>query len=173
MTAIKATIFIFILLALLCSTAYGHKYSKPSRPTSWVCYTTGGAADMAGGNINISTTKCDSGKATTLNTVIGFGCALIAILGFGSNFIPVKKFDTGDGMFFQWVLCIGIWLVGVVVNLVRYQPPFFYPVFFGGILWTSGNALVVPIIKTIGLTMGLTIWGATNMLSGWFTGMYE
>ena len=35
----------------------------------------------------------------------------------------------------------------------------------------TGNALVVPIIKTIGLTMGLTIWGATNMLSGWFTGM--
>ena len=42
-------------------------------------------------------------------------------------------------MFFQWVLCIGIWLVGFVVNLVRYQPPVFYPVFFGGVLWTSGK----------------------------------
>ena len=92
---------------------------------------------MSGGNINA--TKCETGKANTLHTVIGFGCALIAILGFGSNFIPVKKYDTGDGMFFQWILCIGIWLVGVVVNLVRYQPPFFYPVFFGGVLWTSGT----------------------------------
>ena len=32
--------------------------------------------------------------------------------------------------------------------------------------------MVVPIIKMIGLTMGLTVWGVTNMLSGWFSGRY-
>ncbi len=31
--------------------------------------------------------------------------------------------------------------------------------------------MVVPIIKMIGITMGLTVWGVTNMLSGWFTGV--
>ena len=61
------------------------------------------------------------------------------MLGFGSNFIPVKKYNTGDGMFFQWVLCIGIWLVGLIVNLIRYQPPFYMPLFLGGVLWTSGK----------------------------------
>ena len=97
------------------------------------------AADSSGGKFIKNTTKCDSDNKTLSHTIIGYVCALIAVLGFGSNFIPVKKFDTGDGMFFQWVLCIGIWLVGLVVNLFRYQPPFFYPVFFGGILWTSGD----------------------------------
>ena len=97
------------------------------------------AADNVGGKFIKNTTKCDSDNKTLSHTIIGYVCALIAVLGFGSNFIPVKKFDTGDGMFFQWVLCIGIWLVGLVVNLFRYQPPFFYPVFFGGILWTSGD----------------------------------
>ena len=29
---------------------------------------------------------------------IGFVGAVIAIVLFGSNFIPVKKYDTGDGM---------------------------------------------------------------------------
>ena len=32
--------------------------------------------------------------------------------------------------------------------------------------------MAVSIIKMIGLTMGLTVWGVTNMLSGWLTGTY-
>ena len=35
-----------------------------------------------------------------------------------------------------------------------------------------GNLLVVPVVKMIGLTMGLTVWGVTNMLNGWFQGKY-
>ena len=31
----------------------------------------------------------------------GYIAALIAVLGFGSNFIPAKKVDTGDGIYFQ------------------------------------------------------------------------
>ncbi len=37
--------------------------------------------------------------------------------------------------------------------------------------WHAGNLTVVPIIKMIGLTMGLTVWGVANMLSGWFSGV--
>lgn len=36
---------------------------------------------------------------------------------------------------------------------------------------TSGNLLAVPIIKLIGMTMALTVWGIFNMLSGWLQGM--
>ena len=36
-----------------------------------------------------------------------------------------------------------------------------------------GNLLVVPVVKMIGLTMGLTVWGVTNMLNGWFQGRYD
>ena len=31
---------------------------------------------------------------------------------------------------------------------------------------------MVPVVKMIGLTMGLTVWGVTNMLNGWFQGKY-
>ena len=34
----------------------------------------------------------------------------------------------------------------------------------------QGNIMVVPIIKMIGMTMGLTLWGVTNLLAGWMTG---
>jgi hypothetical protein len=37
---------------------------------------------------------------------------------YGSNFLPVKQYETGDGLFFQLILCIAIWTVGVIVNII-------------------------------------------------------
>ena len=31
--------------------------------------------------------------------------------------------------------------------------------------------MVVPIVKMVGLTMGLTVWGVSNMVSGWVSGV--
>ena len=50
------------------------------------------------------------------------------------------------GMFFQWVVCIGIWIVGLVVNMARNQPPLFLPSIVGGVFWCTGkftNLIVV------------------------------
>ncbi|XP_056417811.1 transmembrane protein 144 isoform X2 [Hyla sarda] len=60
------------------------------------------------------------------NLAIGFTSSIVSVVLFGSNFVPVKKFDTGDG-----------------------------------------NITVVPIVKTIGLGLGLLIWASTNLLTGW------
>ena len=43
------------------------------------------------------------------------------------------------GVFFQWVLCVGIWLVGLVVNFILDSPVFFLPTVIGGFLWTTGT----------------------------------
>ncbi|XP_053398631.1 transmembrane protein 144-like isoform X2 [Mercenaria mercenaria] len=102
----------------------------------------------------------------------GFITAAIAIFFYGTNFAPVKKFDTGDGMFFQWILCIAIWCSGLVVQMIRKSPKFYPLAMLGGLLWETGNICVVPIIKTIGLGLGLCIWGMTNLLSGWATGRF-
>jgi len=109
----------------------------------------------------------------------GFICAAIAVLCFGSNFVPVKKYETGDGMFFQWVLCSAIWFSGLIVNIVRTSyiglpsSIAFYPyVLFGGFLWCTGNICVVTVIKCIGLGLGMCLWGATNLLMGWASGTF-
>jgi len=33
----------------------------------------------------------------------GYAGAAVAVVFFGSNYVPVKKYPTGDGMIFQWV----------------------------------------------------------------------
>ncbi|XP_006867981.1 PREDICTED: transmembrane protein 144 [Chrysochloris asiatica] len=97
----------------------------------------------------------------------GFISCFIAILLFGSNFVPLKKYDTGDGMFLQWVLCAAIWLVALAANLILHCPKFWPFAMLGGCIWATGNIAVVPIIKTIGLGLGILIWGSFNALTGW------
>ncbi|XP_069833960.1 transmembrane protein 144 [Dendropsophus ebraccatus] len=98
---------------------------------------------------------------------LGFTSSFISVVLFGSNFVPVKKFYTGDGMFFQWVLCATIWIVSLVVNLILNCPKFWPLAMVGGCVWATGNITVVPIVKTIGLGLGLLIWASTNLLTGW------
>lgn len=98
---------------------------------------------------------------------LGFVCAGISVLLFGSNFVPVKKFETGDGLFFQWVMASAILIVGMIVNVIRGSPKFHPFAMLGGALWATGNVTVVPIVKMIGLGLGLLTWGLCCMLTGW------
>ena len=100
------------------------------------------------------------------NNFIGFAGAMVAVFCFGTNFIPVKKYDTGDGMFFQWCMCVGVWMSGFIVQLVL-QAKFEPIACIGGILWCTGNVTAVPIIRCIGLGLGLLIWGGTALVVGW------
>lgn len=50
----------------------------------------------------------------------------------------LKMILTLTGVFFQWIMCSGSMLVGVVVQLIRNQPPFFPLVMTGGVVWTFG-----------------------------------
>ena len=73
----------------------------------------------------------------------GFICVFIAMIGFGSNFIPVKRFETGDGMFFQWVLCCAIWCCGLIVYCVQGCPTF-QPVAMLGAMDIFGESALFP-----------------------------
>ncbi|XP_061440381.1 transmembrane protein 144 isoform X1 [Rhineura floridana] len=106
-------------------------------------------------------------SSNVTDLTIGFSSSAIAVILFGTNFVPVKKFDTGDGMFFQWILCAAIWIVSLIVNLIQNSPRFWPLAMVGGFLWATGNITVVPIVKTIGLGLGLLIWASFNLLTGW------
>ena len=81
----------------------------------------------------LSTTA--SGSTSNLPTWSGFLFLLGASFLYGSNYIPVKQYKTGDGMYFQLVLCSAIWTVGLVVYLARDAPTFYALPMLGGFLW--------------------------------------
>ena len=96
-------------------------YPKVDTPHTWICLTTSGGKSVnrkssgalfftpvifssaglntTGGNIDKHWCgeSCDSKSDGVKDVLLGVFGALLAIVLFGSNFIPVKKYDTGDG----------------------------------------------------------------------------
>jgi len=103
----------------------------------------------------------------------GFLGALVAVVCFGSYAVPVKMFPTGDGIVFQWIECCAILVVGFLVELIVGTPYYFEPLaMIGGALWCLGNVTVIPIVDSIGLGLGMLVWGIVNMVIGWSTGHF-
>jgi glucose uptake protein GlcU len=111
---------------------------------------------------------------------IGLLCCSIAGIGFGTNFLPVKKLDVADGVFFSFCMSLGIIAVGVIITFLLPTEesgvdalPKFHPfAMLGGAAWMAGNLLCPLVIKWIGLGVGLTVWDLMNMLMGWATGRF-
>lgn len=122
------------------------------------------------GNATISTATVE------LNPGLGYMAVFVAMFFFGSNFLPVKKYDTGDGIFFQWIMCAAIWMLGLLVECIRVamgNKGIFEPIgCLGGVLWCTGNMLAVPVIQCIGIGMGILIWGGANLIAGWAGGHF-
>lgn len=108
-----------------------------------------------------------SNSTNSTQLTYGYVSCGVAVFFYGSNFVPVKKIHTGDGLFFQWVLCAAVWCTSLVANIILKSPAFWPLAMLGGAIWATGNITVVPIVKTIGLSLGLLIWASFNLLIGW------
>jgi len=126
------------------------------------------AEDMVAKTTNTSSPVADTSTSdTSKSPALGFIGVAFAAVGFGSNFVVIKKYDAGDGMFFQFVMCVGIFFTGFIFYLIKGAPPIQPPAMLGGVQWAIGNAMCPFIIESIGMGLGLSVWGAINMLSGW------
>ncbi|KAK5979204.1 hypothetical protein GCK32_015996, partial [Trichostrongylus colubriformis] len=96
---------------------------------------------------------------------IGLAACAVSSIFFGSMFVPVRKYDAGDGMFAQWVISTGIMIIGFIATCISEFPGFFP-------LAMLGNAAAIPIISRLGLAVGTLIWNVTNCLTGWAGGRY-
>ncbi|EMD43059.1 transmembrane protein 144 family protein [Entamoeba histolytica HM-3:IMSS] len=106
-------------------------------------------------------------------TLLSYFCCLVSVVFYGSNYVVVKKFPTGDGMFFQFTLTLGIFLTALFLEFLTNPTHQFYPfAMLGGMIWATGNLLTVPVIQTIGVSLGISIWGISNLAIGWCTGTF-
>ena len=105
---------------------------------------------------------------------------LMASLFWGSNFAVTKGYDMKDGMVFQFWMCTGVLVVGLITLLWSAKDPIathdFRPVLaydgvLGGVIWCIGNLLTVSIVNSIGLGLGLSIWGGVSLVVSFIIGL--
>uniref|UniRef100_A0A0N4ZVL7 Transmembrane protein 144 n=1 Tax=Parastrongyloides trichosuri TaxID=131310 RepID=A0A0N4ZVL7_PARTI len=107
-----------------------------------------------------------------MSTAIGLLACAISSLFFGSMFVPIKKFNPGDGFFVQWIMGLTIMFVGIIANFFNGLPTFQPLAMLGGFFWAVGNLAAVPIINMIGVALGMLIWGSVNCVVGWACGRF-
>ena len=112
---------------------------------------------------NVTVSPGDDGKPSP---TIGYISVLISVFFFGSNFVPAAKYSIGDGVSFQFFLCCGIWVTGLVIHLILGSPTFYPTVLIGGALWTTGNCLSMFVIPINGLGFSMLLWCTSNLFMG-------
>jgi glucose uptake protein GlcU len=117
---------------------------------------------------------CEKKPHGTKNPGIGYAAAFVAIVCFGSSFVPIKRFKkyAGDGVFAQFCMCFGRFALGLIILMTRDNKQFYPMAALSGMFWSAGNCISVPIIQCIGMGLGIAIWGTTNMLLGWASGEF-
>uniref|UniRef100_A0A3Q4H410 Transmembrane protein 144b n=1 Tax=Neolamprologus brichardi TaxID=32507 RepID=A0A3Q4H410_NEOBR len=95
-------------------------------------YNNDGTGELESFNIT-----CNSSRAIS-HFAYGITANMAAVFLYGSNFVPVKRVETGDGMFFQWVQCAAIWVVSMFGDLMLQSPKFCPFAMLGGVLWATG-----------------------------------
>uniref|UniRef100_A0A914W2X0 Transmembrane protein 144 n=1 Tax=Plectus sambesii TaxID=2011161 RepID=A0A914W2X0_9BILA len=106
------------------------------------------------------------------NTYFGLACCLFSGLFFGSMFGPLKKHETRDGFFVQWIQSACIFVVGMVVNMLRNQPRFELGAALGGLIFATSNIMTIPIVNNFGAGLGILIWGSVQITFGWATARF-
>ncbi|XGW29455.1 hypothetical protein V3C99_008905 [Haemonchus contortus] len=101
------------------------------------------------------------------NTAFGLISATLATALYGSCYVPVRWFEAGDGMYFQWLMCIGQLLAGVGFLALTDWPPIYPLAMLGGMFFAVGNALTIRIMDGIGMAVGSLLWNTVTCVIGW------
>uniref|UniRef100_A0A673GH39 Transmembrane protein 144-like n=1 Tax=Sinocyclocheilus rhinocerous TaxID=307959 RepID=A0A673GH39_9TELE len=98
-----------------------------------------------------------SNETNSIDTTYGFVACVISVLLYGSYFIPVKTIDTSDGEF-------NLYPPNQHLNNYKKHKLKCYL----KQIYLSGNITAVPVVKFIGLGLGILLWGSSGLLIGWF-----
>nr|CDS27228.1 transmembrane protein 144 [Hymenolepis microstoma] len=97
----------------------------------------------------------------------GYIAIFALTLAFGTMYIPTKKYDIGNGMIFQWLMCTSLGFCLFAIHVCFGSQRIWSLTLLSGILWSTANVAVVPIIRRLGMGVGMLIWSMVNLLMGW------
>jgi len=106
------------------------------------------------------------------NSYEGVFAIIIAVIGFGSVHVPIRKFNVDDGMFVQFAMSVGILFAGFIISAFYDFPDFEPWVALGGCLWAIANTLSQRVITELGMAVGMLLWMSTNCIVGWSIGKF-
>ena len=106
-----------------------------------------------------------------MSATIGFLGALVAIILWGTYFVPMKKVKDFDPFYYQLLMCNSIFLSSLVLAILLNAASISIFGFISGIMWTIGNVLSVFAVKYSGLAKSAPIWMSSVIMTSFFWGV--
>lgn len=103
------------------------------------------------------------------DALLGGAAALVGVLMFGTNYVPVRRCETHDGLMFGWAMGNGALGVGLLAR-VAFGGEVLSLGLLGGAIWSVSNALVLPVVKMLGLGVGFALYHGVNLVVGYLVG---
>jgi glucose uptake protein GlcU len=103
------------------------------------------------------------------NALLGAFGAIVGITMFGTNYIPVRRCETHDGLMFGWAMGNGALAVGLCARAIVGGEVLRLGL-LGGAIWSLSNALVLPVVKLLGLGVGFALYHGVNLMVGYLVG---
>ena len=92
------------------------------------------------------------------------------MLGWGSYFVPMKRIKNYDPVYFQLLMCLGIFISSVLLGFFTQEFSLSIFGFVSGFLWSIGNFLSVIAIKNSKLSIAAPLWMGIGIFSSFFFG---
>ena len=96
-----------------------------------------------------------------------YAALAVSVVLWGTNLTPLKQFETGDGFFFQFMFAMADCTSGIGVYLVKGMNNIQWLAVLGGVSAAIANAFTVPIVKLIGIGLGMLLWNSAGLIFGW------
>lgn len=108
---------------------------------------------------------------------LSVGAVILAAVGYGSYYVPAKKYEVHDGVVYQWFFCSGIMIGGLVLAFCRNDwwaddmaSSAFYVApegIISGLAWQFSNLLATQSVRYFGLG-NYYLWHELTNLGGTF-----
>lgn len=122
------------------------------------------------GSTTASWNVTTSGPQLMVPPYAGYLALLVTSVLFATNLVPMKRYEVGDSIFFQFIQCVAIGVYGVFFNWFVHMPHFEPFAMLGGAMWATGNLCCLIVVRLIGLGIGLVLWALPGLVLGWASG---
>jgi len=95
---------------------------------------------------------------------VGFTGALLSIIFWGTYFVPMKKIKYFDPFYYQFLMCISIFLTGIFLSVLFHAMVISIYGIISGIIWTIGNTFSIFAVRYSGLAKSSPVWMSTVVL---------
>ncbi len=109
----------------------------------------------------------DPSSSSFDQAMLGWMYLIISSLFSAIIYLPLKFYNIEDGLFYQFIVALGMWSSSFIVDTYIKFPKFYPLPMLGGFLWSFANLNTPVMVNSLGIGLSSFISNAVCLLVGW------